>query len=398
MEFTKRSTIKAALLVLVLLHAFQTYSQNALKHVSTDALTIQIPVNSTHSVEDIASHIKNNFSHDEEKVRAAFYWISQNISYDVSAMHKVDFYENEQQLVTEALKNRKGVCMHYAVLFDHICKLAGVKSHWVGGFTRQNDKLDALPHAWNVVNIYGKWQTIDPTWGSGQVKNGKFVRKLNNSYFDTKPEDFIRTHCPLDPMWQLLTYPVSNTAFIKGNSMPDKNQTAWNFNDSILAYEKQDTLTREIVTLKRMQKSGMENELLVQEWRTLKYNIEIRSRNESIFLVNKAVTIFNEGVKSLNEFIAYRNQHFAPRKEDNEIQQMLDKVNKSFQESKQEIQSIRFKDEAITQSLIQLENMIANAETTLEEQQVFLNKYIATPRLTRKAVFYDFTLKEKLTK
>jgi hypothetical protein len=394
MEFNK----KIIIILLILLNAFHSYSQNTLKYVSTDAQAIQIPKNSTYSVENIASYIKTNFSHDEEKVRAAFYWISQNISYDISAINEVVFYENEQQLIAEVLKKRKGICMHYAVLFDHICKLSGVKSHWIGGITRQNNELDKSPHAWNIVNIYGKWQIIDPTWGSGQIENGKFVRKLNNSFFDSKPEEMIHTHCPFNPMWQLLTYPVSNKAFITGNIVPDKDQPAWNINDSILAYEKQDTLTRETVLLKRMQKSGIENELLVHEWRTLKYNIEVKKRNESVDFINQAVFNFNEGVKSLNEFIAYRNNHFNPKKEDVEIQQMLDNVSHSFQNSKNKMQSIKTKDEAIIQSLNQIKNLVDNAEVSLKEQQVFLNKYIETPRLTRKTVFYDFNLIKKTEK
>lgn len=365
---------------------------NSVKYVSIDAVIMQIPEKSTHKAEDIANFIKTKFSNHEEIVRAAFYWIAQNISYDVPAMYKMNFYDNDQQIIDQVLSSRKGVCMHYAMLFNRICNLAGVKSYWVGGYTRQNSTVAAVPHAWNVVNIYGKWQIIDPTWGAGHLINGKFVRELNNNFFDSKPDKMIQTHCPFDPMWQLLNFPISNSDFISGKSKADNKTQEWNFNDSIASYEKQDTITREIVTLKRMERNGIINNLLSQHALELKKNIENAKRNQSVGVFNEAVNTINEGINNLNSFISYRNNQFNPLKEDTEILQMLENVTTCINKTKQQIKNIKFKDASITNSIVQLEELIENTEKNLAEQKTFLDKYLSTPKLLRKTLFYKITI------
>ena len=76
--------------ILLLYFTVLVSAQSTARYVDTDVRAMQIPKASTRTVEDIATYIKANFSTDEEKARAAFYWISQTISYDIASMNSTN--------------------------------------------------------------------------------------------------------------------------------------------------------------------------------------------------------------------------------------------------------------------------------------------------------------------
>ena len=90
-------------LLLCLCFSLFASAQSTARHVDTDVRIMQIPKSSTRTVDDIAAYVKANFSTDEEKARAVFYWISQTISYDIANMNTTNYYDNEQQVVDDLL-------------------------------------------------------------------------------------------------------------------------------------------------------------------------------------------------------------------------------------------------------------------------------------------------------
>ncbi|MEZ0369363.1 MAG: hypothetical protein ACAI44_09790, partial [Candidatus Sericytochromatia bacterium] len=58
-------------------------------------------------------------------------------------------------------------------------------------------------HAWNAVQIGGKWYLLDATWGAGYVENLKFTRRYTSAYLLTPPEIFSIDHLPEEDKWQL---------------------------------------------------------------------------------------------------------------------------------------------------------------------------------------------------
>lgn len=376
--------------ILLLYFAVLVSAQSTARYVDTDVRAMQIPKASTRTVEDIAAYIKANFSTDEEKARAAFYWISQTISYDIANMNTTNYYDNEQQVVDEVMKWRKGVCMHYATLMSWICNRAGVKTFVVGGYTRQNGKVDILSHAWNVSFVDGKWQMIDPTWGTGQIVNGKFVRQLNNEFFLMQPEESIKSHCPFDPMWQLLQYPIDNNNFSKGIVAIDKSKPLFSFNDSIAAYEKADELTRQKAALRRMENNGINSKLLQENQHNIKNRINGIQKNASIEILNNAVNTLNQGVNDLNEFINYRNKQFTPKRSDAALKLMLENIEVTLARYKTEVAGIAYADPGIKYSLSELNKTMQSMEEALAEQRTFLDKYLSTSKIFRKSLFYNY--------
>ena len=377
-------------LLLCLCFSLFALAQSTARYVDTDVRIMQIPKSSTRTVDDVAAYIKANFSTDEEKARSVFFWISQTISYDIANMNTINYYDNEQQVVDEVMKSRKGVCMHYATLMSWICNRAGVKTFVVGGYTRQNGKVDALSHAWNVSFVNGKWQIIDPTWGTGQIVNGKFVRQLNNEFFLMQPEEGIKSHCPFDPMWQLLQYPIDNNNFSKGIVAIDKRKPLFSFNDSIAAYEKADELTRQKAALRRMENNGINSKLLQENQQQIKNRINGIQKNTSIETFNNAVNTLNQAVNDLNEFINYRNKQFTPKRSDAALKLMLENVETILARYKTEVAGITYADAGIKYSLSEINKTVQSLEEALAEQRTFLDKYLSTAKIFRKSLFYNY--------
>ena len=170
----------------------------------------------------LAKDLFEPFSTQQEKVRAIFMWITNNISYDCVAYHskkstRVSFtYSTEQELAekkekdyfdyaTRVLQSRKAVCEGYAALFNALCKLAGVQSEVVIGTASNNiEKIKRLKerknfftnHTWNKVMIDGMWYYADATWASGYCDVGvkHFFKEFKPYYYITPIDQLYETH------------------------------------------------------------------------------------------------------------------------------------------------------------------------------------------------------------
>lgn len=78
-------------------------------------------------------------------------------------------------------------------------------------------------HAWNAVQLEGKWYLIDGTWGAGNLDtSNSFQKKFDEHYFLTDPKHFVSAHFPYmdknmeeSKKWQLLKKPISLEEFNK---------------------------------------------------------------------------------------------------------------------------------------------------------------------------------------
>ncbi len=177
------------------------------------------------SIPALAKDLGEPFKTEPEKVRAIFMWIANNIAYDCSAYHSknkggfsVYYGPNESKAVivekwekcymsyaTSVLRSKKGICEGYSRLFYELCRLNGIHCKMVVGNASSNKmKIDLermiknfpTNHAWNEVQIDGKWYYADLTWASGycdsEVK--KFYKKFQEYYFLTPETDLFYSH------------------------------------------------------------------------------------------------------------------------------------------------------------------------------------------------------------
>jgi len=359
------------------------------RYSAIDAKIMEMLQTASRNPEKAATYIRENFASDEDKVRAVFFWISQTFAYDVTEINKNKFYDNENQIIKEITTSGKGVCYHFATLYSYICNKAGVKTYVVDGYTSQNGKLDQVSHAWNVSFINNKWQLTDPTWGTGYARDGKFVRALNNFYFLTNPNEFIKTHCPFDPMWQLLSKPMSYYNFEHNNFLPDKTETDINFNDSIIMFQKRDSLSQLTILLCKLQKNETPNPLIVQKMDLIKGQINIYKKNASLQLLNDAIENLNKSVVSLNEYVDFYNHQFTPAKKDNLIQYMILNIESPLDLCKKQLAQISYSDPSIKYSIYEITTKADEIYSALAEHKKFVEKYISTPNIFRKSLFYS---------
>jgi len=177
------------------------------------------------TAEKLAKKIASDFSSDEDKVKAIFCWLTENIRYDLDEFynpkHKTTNFryrtleEKEQILqaikdkrVTKTLNSRKAVCEGYAQTFAKVCNLLAIENEVIKGYARGSfndigNPISQANHAWNAVKINNQWMYIDATWGAGHQNNGKWHRVFKPYFFDMKKETYFKTHLPEDSLWKL---------------------------------------------------------------------------------------------------------------------------------------------------------------------------------------------------
>lgn len=374
--------------------AFKPATAKPNPFAQTDARALQLPDSLAHSVSGIAAYVNANFATSTEKTRAIFIWIANNIQYDIDNMFAIDFYADPAEKIAKPLRTRKGICENYAALFNAISNQAGVRCRVIEGYTRQRGFVDVIAHAWCAAFIDGGWWLIDPTWGSGYVDQGKFIRKVNEDYFKASPELFIKSHIPFDYLWEFLYYPVSNQEFYEGKTAPDKSKPYFNFPDSIAAYEALTPIQQEAAEAVRVERNGLRNGLVFDWLRHLKLDVENDRQNELINAYNGALQEFNSAIRQFNIFIEYRNQQFKPSKPDPEIRQMLDTVGHLLQSVRATTSGIVLTaaDSRIQEPLRQLKGNIEELSGKVKEQQDFLTEYFSKSKAGRRSMFYKTTI------
>ncbi|QGK75688.1 transglutaminase domain-containing protein [Flavobacterium sp. SLB02] len=340
----------------------------------------KIDAGSGKSTQNIANYIKDNFKTDEDKIRAVFYWTASNISYDVENMFAVNFNESKEDKINKALKNKKGVCINYAEVFNDIANKAGIESVVIEGYTKQNGFTDYISHAWCGAKIDGKWFVFDPTWGSGSIAAGKFVKKINNYYFKTDPSKIITSHMSFDYLWQFLDYPITNEEFYKGNFAVNKSKVKFDYDSEIEKYNSLSEIEKLVSSADRIEKNGVKNAMIFDR---LAYK-----RNEVEFLkVNKIVSLYNEGIGEFNTFVTFRNNQFKPNVSDDELKKMITSPKDKLLKSKELLDNLGTVSKSNQASITSLLTGINQAISQSEEHFLFVEKYLGKSKLARKTMF-----------
>ena len=202
MKFFKRQ-----LLLLIVFATTTLFSQD---YERIDATILLYP-KTCESPEEISKFISRDFQTEEEKVRAIYSWIIQNIAYEPDEYKKFDYrFSNYRErnkkeevtrnkIINRTLQKGIAVCEGYAFLFERLCELQGITNYLVRGDTKTTiegiGKEFNTNHMWNVAIIDGKSHLFDPTWGAGKY-NQKFIKEPSYFYYKTPPEQFIKTHYP----------------------------------------------------------------------------------------------------------------------------------------------------------------------------------------------------------
>lgn len=142
-------------------------------------------------INQIVSEMKKNLNgySTYEKIKQVHNWLIDNVEYDSNA--------EEPYSISGALTEGKAVCEGYARSFKYIMDKLQIPCVLVSG-TGTNSKGETESHAWNYVQLYGKWYAVDVTWddpvivGNGYITESiryKNFLKGRNSFFSNHVED-----------------------------------------------------------------------------------------------------------------------------------------------------------------------------------------------------------------
>lgn len=194
-----------------------------LREVQRFILTLPTNLNLNQLVSEVSRYSGSSMV----RCRCIYFWIVNNIEYDVHALMTNTIRHMQ---ASEIFKLRRGVCMHYACLFDFLSSELGVVSRTVTGHADSGINGDgksfegSLGHAWNVATVEGKSIIIDSTWGAGHVSNNKFTRKPSAFWFDVPPKLAISTHYPDSNLDQLLEKSLQEHEWLKLSAV---NYASW---------------------------------------------------------------------------------------------------------------------------------------------------------------------------
>lgn len=147
----------------------------------------KIEVNTEKDLDSLATQISNHYTDSLSRLKAAYVWVTENISYDVQGSQQPRYVSS----VDSILKYKTAVCSGYVNVFALLCKKLGITCKEVGGYGRSGTQ-PFLPgqrfledHSWAAVWLNGKWNLIDVTWGSGYTLEGTptFIKNTNEWFF-----------------------------------------------------------------------------------------------------------------------------------------------------------------------------------------------------------------------
>lgn len=339
-----------------------------------------IPVKETYSTTSIAAYLQVNFKTDREKLQAAYLWVIANITYDKDSMYNINWGPDPQTKITASLRRRKGVCENFAAVFTDISLKCGIPSFLVTGYTVEAGSVKKTGHAWSAVYLDKEWLLCDPTWDAGRSKNA--------NYFLISPSEFIESHIPFDPLWQLLPYPLLPREFNRQNFYTKKERAPLNVTDSVNAFLQLDSLHQLEASLLRMRQAGVKNDM-VKIWQAyVNMKIAIVYEDKDMNLYNSAVADLNRATTIFNNFVEYRNNRFIPAKPDAEISTLLDPIvlillsaNKKLDKIGQSVENFQYNTEGV-------KNKIDALHLRVQEQQHFLKQYIQSSVADRGKLFY----------
>ncbi|XP_076464058.1 hillarin-like [Babylonia areolata] len=209
------------------------------------------------SFPELITYLTDGLTSDLQKLRSLFMWVGTKELLDES-VYELDVPDTTPYYYLKAITESGGASTNLPLLFALLCKLAGIPTQIVEGFTKRDvsftvgDNIEEPNYRWIAVYVDGSWRIVDirlaflgvrmvaPDWvlveDSGQAVRERpsgeptavRVQYINERCFLPDPEDFIYLCYPKDPAWQLLAEPWSKEKFIKTPAVTWKYLgTAW---------------------------------------------------------------------------------------------------------------------------------------------------------------------------
>ncbi len=113
-----------------------------------------------------------------------------------------------------------------------------------------------------------------------------------------KPEKMIKTHMPLDPLYQFLTYPLSHSQFADGAASDSSYKI--DYVTSINKFLSLDECSQYTIALSRVENFGISNRKVEAYYSNLNRKYKVCVANQQVDYYNQAIVKFNEVSDQLN--------------------------------------------------------------------------------------------------
>ncbi len=347
------------------------FAQN--DHFSSERIFVNIPNSQTYTSSDIAAYINSHYRSNKEKIAAIYSWITMNIKYDADSIHYVILDENNEERVSFALRRKKGVCENFAAIFTDLCNQCGISSFAVEGFTKQGGYVDKGAHVWCIAFVDDKWGLYDPTWDVAAPRSNNFNPLFQ--YFNMPPIDFIQTHLPFDPVFQLLNYTITYNDFERGNIQSVNRKIFFNYKDSLEAFQKMDRLSQNISEESRIENAGWPTKKMETKLKRIRFQVEVLNQDNDADLYNSAVADYNAALNYLNKFLTYRNNQFQPAKSKEEVENIFQNVSILEASANLKLKKINSSTATLQLDTGYLQKKLNDLTNNLKQQELFYKNY-----------------------
>lgn len=186
------------------------------------------------SIKQFAKQVNSDFDSDIDKIRAAYYWVSNNIEFDYAQAKKGNSYKiinykskaryeyelnlAKRRYAEKSLTKKKTICEGYAQILKFTYAEFGIESETITGFVKTlpneiGEVTENSNHVWNAVKLNNEWHLIDATWSTGNKKDRPGIFNFSDEYFFIAPEEMALTHSPENNEWQLLARPITKNSY-----------------------------------------------------------------------------------------------------------------------------------------------------------------------------------------
>ena len=158
-------------------------------------------------VSQAADKVVEGFAFDEnttdlEKVRAVYDFVYENVDYDI--IHKKNEGYHLKSTAYGALIYKHALCQGFSVLMYRLLRQSGIECRIVTGTVMIDGEEEF--HAWNIVNIDGKFYDLDAAWCK-QLETEDYFLKC-----DAELEDHIKDQEFLSENF-IEKYPMSEESY-----------------------------------------------------------------------------------------------------------------------------------------------------------------------------------------
>ena len=197
-------------LLFFFLGQFQFAHAQSTTYKAVDDFVVKLGALDSQNVAQITEALTLKLDDKEQKARAIFFWIANNIALDPKA---IKINDERKSLPEDVVKFRKATSLGFSKLFQEMSSLANIRCLAVDGYVKNsiddlNNPADEINHSWNVIQLGpspDRWYFVDVARASGTLdkKMTLFAKDFTSAYFFANKTLFNLDHYPDNGAWQL---------------------------------------------------------------------------------------------------------------------------------------------------------------------------------------------------